>query len=88
MSWTGDESHTYQVDIVLHAYDRRGLVRDVSTVLADEKISILGLTSNTYKATNSVDMDISVEIHGLDELSRVFHRLTRLPNVVNVVRKT
>ena len=73
---------------MLHAYDRRGLVRDISTVLADEKISILSLTSRTYKTTNSVDMDLSIEIGGLDELSGILHRLAQLPNVVNVVRKT
>ena len=88
VDWSGGHGHTYPVDILLHAYDRRGLVRDVSTVLADEKISILGLTSRTYKSTNSVDMDISIEISGLDELSGILHRLAQLPNVVNVVRKT
>lgn len=88
VDWSGGHGYTYPVDIVLHAYDRRGLVRDISTVLADEKISILSLTSRTYKTTNSVDMDLSIEIGGLDELSGILHRLAQLPNVVNVVRKT
>lgn len=84
--WSGDAPRAYPVDILIQAHDRHGLVRDVSTLLADEKIGILGMQTRTHRATHSADIDLSVEIAGLAELSRLLHRLGRLPNVVRVSR--
>ncbi len=87
VDWTDEEGETYPVDIRVEAHDRHGLVRDVSTLLAEEKINILGMTTRTDQGTNTADIDLSVEVHGLDELSRLLHRLSSLPNVTNVKRK-
>lgn len=84
--WSESVHRTYPVDILIQAHDRHGLVRDVSTLLADEKIGILGMQTRTHRATHSADIDLSVEIAGLSELSRLLHRLGRLPNVVRVSR--
>ncbi len=87
VDWTDEEGEAYPVDIRVEAHDRHGLVRDVSTLLAEEKINILGMTTRTDQGTNTADIDLSVEVHGLDELSRLLHRLSSLPNVTNVKRK-
>ncbi len=87
IDWATSESDTYPVDVAIEAHDRHGLVGDISTLLADEKINILGLTTRTDKNTNMADIDLSVEVNGLDELSRLLHRLSSLPNVINVRRK-
>ncbi len=88
VNWTDEGCEAYPVDILVEAHDRHGLVRDVSTLLADEKINILGMTTRTDQGTNTADIDLSIEVHGLDELSRLLHRLSSLPNVTNVRRKT
>ncbi|HUO81966.1 MAG TPA: bifunctional (p)ppGpp synthetase/guanosine-3',5'-bis(diphosphate) 3'-pyrophosphohydrolase [Gammaproteobacteria bacterium] len=84
--WSEGAQHSYPVDLLIHAHDRHGLVRDVSTLLADEKIGILGMNTRTDPLRNSADIDLSIEINGLAELSRLLHRLGRLPNVVRVSR--
>ena len=80
----GDE---FPVDIEVQAFDRRGLVRDVSAALADEKISIRGMTTVTDKRDNVAHMRLGIGISGLPQLSRVLSRIAQVPNVISARRK-
>jgi GTP pyrophosphokinase len=87
VTWGKLASHEFPVDIEVQAFDRRGLVRDVSAVLADDKISILGMNTVTDKRDNVAHMLIQISITGLPQLSRVLARIAQLANVVSARRK-
>ncbi len=87
VSWGNMGTREVPVDIQIEAFDRRGLVRDVSAALADEKISILGMTTVTDKQDHIARMDIGISITGLPQLSKVLARIAQLPNVVKVARR-
>jgi len=87
VGWGLSESATYPVDLVLRAHDRNGLIRDISTVLADEGASVTDLSSHTDRKTMQTVMNISVEIRDLPTLSTAIARLEQVPNVVSVSRK-
>jgi GTP pyrophosphokinase len=78
---------TFPVDVVIHAFDRKGLARDVSSVLADEHISITAMHVATNAAENTAQVDLTASVHGLDELSRLLSRFAGLPNVINARRR-
>ena len=78
---------TFPVAVLIDAFDRRGLVRDVSGVLADERISIEAMNTTTNAAENTALVDVTVKVHGLDELSRLLSRFASLPNVIRARRK-
>jgi GTP pyrophosphokinase len=78
---------TFPAAIVIHAFDRKGLTRDVTGVLADEHISISAMNVTTNAAENTAQLDITVTVHGLDELSRLLSRLASLPNVISARRR-
>ncbi len=83
----GSPERTFPAAIVIHAFDRKGLARDVSGVLADEHISIAGMTVTTNPAENTAKVDLTVTVHGLDELSRLLTRFAGLPNVISARRR-
>jgi GTP pyrophosphokinase len=87
VSWGSASSGEFPVDIEIEAFDRRGLVRDVSAVLADEKISIQGMNTVTDKRDNIARMQIGIAITGLAQLSRVLARIAQLPNVLRAKRR-
>jgi GTP pyrophosphokinase len=78
---------TFPVAIVIDAYDRRGLVRDISGVLADEHISIEAMNTVTDATDNTAAVDVTVKVHGLEELSRLLARFSSLPNVIRARRR-
>jgi GTP pyrophosphokinase len=87
VNWGKIGAREVPVDIDVQAFDRRGLVRDVSAVLADEKISIRGMTTVTDKRDNVARMQIGISITGLPQLSKVLTRIAQLPNVISARRK-
>jgi GTP pyrophosphokinase len=87
VTWGKMGSGEFPVDIEVQAFDRRGLVRDVSAALADEKISIQGMNTVTDKRDNVAHMQIKISISGLPQLSQVLTRIGQLPNVISARRK-
>ena len=77
----------FPVDIEVQAFDRRGLVRDVSAAIADEKISIQSMNTVTDKRDHVAHMHIGISITGLPQLSRLLARIAQLPNIVSARRK-
>ena len=65
MSWEAQSTSVYPVDVEIVAYDREGLIRDITTAIANEKIKLLALNSNTTSLDNSAKIDVTVEIHDL-----------------------
>ena len=76
-----------QQDGAVLAFDRRGLVRDVSGVLADARLSIDRMTTVTHAADRTADMTLAVKIHDLAELESVVARIAGLPDVIRVQRR-
>ena len=86
VEWAGREQNTYPVDIEIEAIDRQGLLRDVSALLANEKINVIAASTVTDRKNNMARMQITVEIANTDQLSKVLSRLTQLPNVIEARR--
>jgi GTP pyrophosphokinase len=88
VDWGGaSPERTFPAVVVIHAFDRKGLTRDVTSVLADEHINISAMNMTTNKAENTAHIDLTVTVHGLDELSRLLSRLASLPNVISARRR-
>ncbi len=87
VAWGTLAAGEFPVDIEVQAFDRRGLVRDVSAALADEKISIRSMNTLTDRRDHVAHMQIGILITGLPQLSRVLARIAQLPNIVSARRK-
>jgi GTP pyrophosphokinase len=87
VDWGEMGGREFPVELEVEAFDRRGLVRDVSAALADDKISIQGMTTVTDKRENTARMRIDISIAGLPQLSKVLTRIAQLPNIISARRK-
>ena len=83
---TGDNS-TYPVEVEIEAVDRQGLLIDIYSVLANEKVNILATNTLSDRKSHTARMDLTLEIKDIDQLSRILGRINQLPNVVEVRRK-
>ena len=86
VEWGQDAHSVYPVEISLIAFQRTGLMQDVSTILANQKINLLNINSNTNKAQQMVYTKLTIEIQGVDELVVIIDKLSQLPNVQDVKR--
>ena len=80
----GHVERTYPVPIKIKAYDRQGLVSDISNLLADENINIADVAVNVNRSI--ADLRLVIEVKDLTQLSRVLTRMESLPNVMEAHR--
>jgi guanosine-3',5'-bis(diphosphate) 3'-pyrophosphohydrolase len=83
VSW-GRIVRTYPVEVRITAFDREGLLRDVSSVVTEDHISMrkVNVSTKAHQAT----IDMLMEVTDLTQLSRVLSRIEALPNVLEARR--
>ena len=86
VSWGENQVETYPVDIEISAYDRQGLLRDVTSVLANERVNVTGMQTMTDASANTARLQLSIEVDGLSQLSQVLDRIHRIHNVISAKR--
>lgn len=84
VSW-GEPKNTYPVPVRIRAYDRDGLMKDVSTIIADEGINMAKVNVDVNKKNLAV-FELILEVRDLAQLSKVLDRLENLPNVLQAQR--
>ncbi|MGE9551541.1 GTP diphosphokinase [Erwinia amylovora] len=84
--WGESYSSGYSLVVRVTANDRSGLLRDITTILANEKVNVLGVSSrsDTRKQLATIDMDI--EIYNQQVLGRVLARLNQVPDIIDAKR--
>lgn len=88
VSWDTDPRSAYPVQIQIRAFDRQGLLRDITTVLANEKLNIIATRTLSNKASHTADILITLEIPSVQMLKRALARVQQLPNIFEARRKT
>jgi len=86
VSW-GETPATYPVDIMIIAHDRSGLLRDITSILANEQVNVLGANTLTDRDTSIARIGLTLEITDVVQLSRVLDQIGQLPNVMEAYRK-
>ncbi|MCJ7739265.1 MAG: TGS domain-containing protein, partial [Anaerolineae bacterium] len=87
VNW-GTRHDTVPVTIQITAFDRTGLLHDISGIISNEKINIGRSAVNPNPKTNITTLYIAVEIKDITQLSRVLTKIERLPNVIETHRHT
>jgi GTP pyrophosphokinase len=87
VQWGDAADAIYPANLLLYAYDRQGLLRDISAVLADENVAVDSVQTKSDKKRMQAVMELSIAVPGLPTLSRVISRLEQLPNVTSVQRQ-
>lgn len=70
----------------VEANDRSGLLRDITTILANEKVNVLGVASRSDTRQQLATIDMTIEIYNLQVLGRVLGKLNQVPDVIDARR--
>ena len=81
----GKSDSLYPVRIQIEAWDRVGLMRDLTTVVAEEKINITGVVS-AHHDDHTVTEDFTFETAGLAQLSRLLKKIEAVRGIISITR--
>ena len=85
-SWAVSYSQGYTITVRITASDRPGLLRDITTVIANEKVNVLGIQSKSNVKTQTANIDINMEVYNISALTRIISKLNQVDNVISAKR--
>jgi GTP pyrophosphokinase len=86
VEWGSAPDERFEVDIAIEAYDRQGLLRDVTSMFANARINVLSIQTQTNRKAHAATMRLTVEVGDLGSLGKLLERLNRLKNVISARR--
>ncbi|KZY39174.1 MULTISPECIES: GTP diphosphokinase [unclassified Oleiphilus] len=87
VSWGYEADAAYGVGIEIQAYDREGLLRDITIVLANEKVNVTGVNSYSDPQENIATITIAMDVSSLASLGQALAKIKQLPNIIDARRK-
>lgn len=85
VEWNEVAKVSYNADIEIRAYDRKGLLVEITSMIDDSKININSFYSRTTKDRMAV-MNFILEIHDVEQLNKLIRKFKRIEGVVDVFR--
>jgi len=87
VSWSERQAEaSYPVDILVHAHDRKGLLRDISSIFTNEEVDVIGVNTSSDRRKDTADMQFTVEVVDMEQLSHLLSKIEQLPDVFSARR--
>ncbi|MEJ2619775.1 MAG: bifunctional (p)ppGpp synthetase/guanosine-3',5'-bis(diphosphate) 3'-pyrophosphohydrolase [Candidatus Thiodiazotropha sp.] len=85
--WSDEHQETqYAVDFMVIASDRKGLLRDISGILTNQNIDVIGVNTSSDRKTDTATMRFTIEVKDMNQLSRVLSKIEQLQDI-NLVKR-
>jgi guanosine-3',5'-bis(diphosphate) 3'-pyrophosphohydrolase len=85
----GEAGVSFPVHITVDAWDRVGLLRDVSALVSGEDVNITSVSlSDPESRDGTLSILLTIDIKNIGQLGRLFGKLEAVPGVINVSRSS
>ena len=88
VNWSEETHHSYEVDVIIKAFDRPTLLRDITAVLATDQAHVLSIQTQIDQENNINYIMLRVSLSGLDHWVQMCNHLRNIPNVLDVQRQS
>ena len=88
IDWAKTDERTYPVLVQVEAFDRAGLVHDISGIVSAEHVNMLSANAVAGRRDHVALITAMLEISSADQLTRILNKIDRLPNVIEARRIT
>jgi guanosine-3',5'-bis(diphosphate) 3'-pyrophosphohydrolase len=85
VEWS-DGGSVYPVAVRIDAWDRVGLLRDLSTLVADERVNMTGVHTDEHP-DGTITIYVTLETRGVAQLMRLLNKLETVRGVIAVERQ-
>ena len=86
VQWGDNHSQYYQLSIMVTCDERHGLLRDITTVIANEKVNVVDMSSRIdYKQRLNIT-EFKLEVENAEIISKLFTKIEQIEDVISVKR--
>jgi len=85
VEWEAAPAQTYPIAIRVEAYDRTGLLSDITQVMAENRVNILAANVGV-NPDHSAEVTMTIQVASVAQLAKVMSRVEQLKDVLSVQR--
>ena len=85
MEW-GQTGGGYEVDVQVRAIDRKWLLKDITTLIAQEDANVLDINSDNARGSGLVQLRLRLKVADFGQLSTLLGKLDAIPGVEDARR--
>ncbi|HBY46322.1 MAG TPA: (p)ppGpp synthetase, partial [Chloroflexi bacterium] len=86
VSWGEQAARSYPVAIRIEAWDRVALLRDITSLVADERVNLLSVLTKVHE-DRTVTVLMTIDVAGVKQLSHILQRVEGIRGVFDVRRE-
>ncbi|MCX7555724.1 bifunctional (p)ppGpp synthetase/guanosine-3',5'-bis(diphosphate) 3'-pyrophosphohydrolase [Xanthomonadaceae bacterium JHOS43] len=86
VEWGREGGQSYSVDIVVRAWDRKWLLKDLTTVIGSSNIHILSVATRVDEATNRAELRFTLKVGDFEQLGQLLAKIEGVPAVLEARR--
>ena len=86
VEWGGDSNQSYSVDIVVRAWNRKWLLKDLTTVIGTSDVHILGVNTQVDDRTNNAEIRLTLKVGDFEQLGQLLDKIEALSGVASASR--
>jgi GTP pyrophosphokinase len=86
VSWADEVCHHYALTIRIEANDRQGLIRDISSVFANDKTNVINMNMHTNTEHQIAVFDMKIEVANIEQMNRSLVKLEQIDGVFSASR--
>jgi GTP pyrophosphokinase len=84
--WADQASGRYPARVIVDAWDRRELIRDIGTLLASENVNVTAMNARHAERSEQVCIELTVQVDDFEQLAGLLGRMQSIPNVISARR--
>ena len=86
VNWGQAASSRYEVSVQIRAFDRKWLLKDLTNVIAQAEVNILGISSQADESRGLAEIRLTLKVSDFEQLSQLLGRLDAVPGVQDARR--
>jgi len=86
VTWDNKKISSYYVDLQIRAMGQHDILKEVTSLLANNKIDLVSLHSTVSRKNNMIYLVMTIQIDDLIQLKQVINQISQLPKVIDVKR--
>jgi GTP pyrophosphokinase len=86
VEWGESQARTYPVGVIVEAFDRPDLLRDLTNILSTERITLSHLQTHIDAMTQTSKIELVMQVSDINTLGKLLDKINSIPNVIRAVR--
>lgn len=87
VAWAYQQELSFQAELDLYCFDRTGLLKDITAVLSNEKVPVMGVQSASDKRQGTAVIHVIIEVRDAASLSKTIDKLKQIPDIQDIARR-